>query len=199
MIRAIVFDWGGVLIDEPTDELISYCADVLGVDKKEFGEKAADHFYAFQKGLLPEKEFWEKVCAVYSIAPPLQESLWGEAVQHVFRWREDVTDFAIEMKEKGYAIAFLSNTEQPAAAFFKRMNRIPFDVTVLSCYEGCRKPEEEIYEILCSRLEMKPEEVVFLDDRHDYVEGSKNFGINTILFENLEQAKEELKKLGVKV
>lgn len=37
-IKAIVFDWGGVLIDDPTVGLIRYCSKALGVSSEQFAE-----------------------------------------------------------------------------------------------------------------------------------------------------------------
>ena len=36
MIKSIIFDWGGVLIDNPQEELINHCARYLNVSKEKF-------------------------------------------------------------------------------------------------------------------------------------------------------------------
>ena len=74
-----------------------------------------------------------------------------------------------------------------------------FDVTVFSCAEGTRKPEKEIYQILLTRLRVKPHETVFVDDRSDFVRGAENVGIHGILFQDINQLRSELNSLSVKI
>ncbi|MCK4401063.1 hypothetical protein KAW08_02015 [bacterium] len=37
-IKAIIFDWGGVLIDNPAPDLMAYCAQTLRVSVEKFEE-----------------------------------------------------------------------------------------------------------------------------------------------------------------
>ncbi len=67
-----------------------------------------------------------------------------------------------------------------------------FDVKVFSCIEGVIKPDRKIYEITLKKLGVKPEEVVFVDDKEENVKAAQDIGINTILFKNSEQFKKEL-------
>jgi HAD superfamily hydrolase (TIGR01509 family) len=72
-----------------------------------------------------------------------------------------------------------------------------FDATVFSCEEGTAKPERRIYEIALERLEVKPLETVFIDDRADFIEGAQKVGMHTIRFENPQQVKEALASLAI--
>ena len=48
-IKSVIFDWGGVLIDDPAPGLMQYCADALKVSKEDY-IKAHSKFEAdFQK------------------------------------------------------------------------------------------------------------------------------------------------------
>jgi len=81
--------------------------------------------------------------------------------------------------------------------FFHEWDYDMFDVLVFSCLEGVMKPEQRIYEITLERLGSKAEQTVFIDDRQDYIRGAQKVGLNTILFNNIDQVKDELKRLGV--
>jgi HAD superfamily hydrolase (TIGR01509 family) len=50
------------------------------------------------------------------------------------------------------------------------------------------KPDPRIYQLACDRLGVRPEQVVFLDDRPDFVEAALEAGITAILFQDNEQA-----------
>ena len=49
MIKAVIFDWGGVLIDNPALGLVAYCAEHLGVSEATFAEAHKKFEPAFQK------------------------------------------------------------------------------------------------------------------------------------------------------
>jgi HAD superfamily hydrolase (TIGR01509 family) len=70
-----------------------------------------------------------------------------------------------------------------------------FDVTVFSCAEGTRKPEEGIYDILLKRLDVQSEEVLFIDDNEEYVRGAQQVGINAVLFMDYPQLEQKLRLL----
>jgi putative hydrolase of the HAD superfamily len=74
-----------------------------------------------------------------------------------------------------------------------------FDVTVFSCAEGTRKPEKKIYQILLTKLRVKPQETVFVDDRSEFIRGAETIGIHGILFQNIDQLRSDLSSLSVKV
>ena len=51
MLKAVIFDWGGVLIDNPFSGLIAYCSEALDVPPDRFAEVREAHYPAFLKGL----------------------------------------------------------------------------------------------------------------------------------------------------
>ena len=55
-----------------------------------------------------------------------------------------------------------------------------FDVIVESAVEGIRKPDPRIYELVCSRLDVRPDESVFLDDLGVNLKPARALGMATI-------------------
>jgi epoxide hydrolase-like predicted phosphatase len=197
-IKAVIFDWGGVLIDDPAAALMRYCADALGVDVEEY-KKAYWLFEAdFALGKIAEKIFWEKICTELGVDKPQVSSLWEQAFASVYKPKEEMFELARRLRKNGLRTAVLSNTERPAVDFFRRQIYDMFDQVVFSCLEGVRKPDKKIYRIAVERLGVQADECVFIDDRIEYVEGAKMAGLKGILFNGLEKLKEELSQLGVK-
>jgi putative hydrolase of the HAD superfamily len=57
------------------------------------------------------------------------------------------------------------------------------------------KPDEKIFKLSMSRLQVLPEEAIFIDDISLYVCAAQNLGIKTILYNNFGQMKAELARL----
>lgn len=196
-IKAVIFDWGGVLIDNPAPGLMQYYAEELSISKEDY-IKAHNRFVKdFEKGLISEENFWVKICRALDRPIPDVESLWSSAFRSVYSPRPDVFSIVSSLHDGGNRTAILSNTEEPAMRFFHEQQYDMFDVLVFSCAEGARKPERKIYEITIDRLGLKPEQTVFIDDKQEFINAAEQMGINTILFKDVEQVKTELARLGV--
>ena len=59
------------------------------------------------------------------------------------------------------------------------------------------KPDRKIYETLCERFDITPENAVFLDDNAKNTEAAREFGLHAITVENKEQTDRDLHVLGV--
>lgn len=184
MIKSIVFDWGGVLIEDPSLKIFKYCAKVLQVSITEFRHNYEKFTQDFQRGTLSEKMLWETMCSELQIKKPTMASLWGTAFRYAYVEKKENYELASALKKNGYCIGLLSNTELPAMKFFYHKQYTMFDVAVFSCMEGTRKPEGQIYQILLQRLQAQPEEVIFIDDNEEYIHGAEHTQINTIIYKN---------------
>jgi len=196
-IEAVLFDWGGVLIENPAPGLMAYCAKALGVAVEDYVRVHNRHGEAFQKGSITEEVFWQRVCRDLNRPLPPQPSLWGEAFRSVYRPREEVFALAGRLRERGCTTSLLSNTEAPAMEFFLELGYEMFDALTFSCAEGACKPQREIYAVAARKLRTPLTQCVLLDDRLDFVAGAQNAGMKGIVYENLEQVKKELAGLGV--
>ncbi len=194
-IKAVIFDWGGVLIEDPTENVLRHCAEALGIAEKIFGNVYRRHTFAFSKGLA-EDEFWSRMCSDLGVSPP-PGSLWGEAFAAAYRENEEMFSLASALKRHGFKIGLLSNSELPSMDFFYGKKYAQFDAVVFSCAEGIRKPEEEIYRLILKRLEIHPPDAVFIDDKPRNVAGALRVGIQAIVFESSAQVKNALRCLGV--
>ena len=74
MIEAVLFDWGGVLIDNPAPGLMDHCAKALGVPVEDYIRVHNTHGEPFQKGSIPEGVFWRRICDDLGCSLPRQAS-----------------------------------------------------------------------------------------------------------------------------
>ena len=196
-IEAVVFDWGGVLIDDPAPELMRYCAQAVGVGVKDYTRAHNKHGEPFQKGQVPEAVFWQRLCAELNRPVPRAASLWSEALHAIHAPREAVFRLVGRLRDAGFKTAILSNTEAPAIELSHEPRYRVFDAVVLSCTVATTKPEPEIYEITAAKLRTAPQRCVFIDDRQPFVDGAVAIGMKGVLYRTLEQVEKELENLGV--
>lgn len=198
-IESVIFDWGGVLIDDPAPGLVHYCAGALGVSEEQYIEAYARFEADFRKGVISEDSFWAQLCGELNVPKPAVASLWGPAFAAVYQPKEDMFSLVSLLHNNGYKTALLSNTEIPAMQYFYQQQYDMFDVLVFSCWEGIKKPERKIYELALERLSSRPNQSVFIDDKPRCIKGAEEVGLNTVLFESVSQVKHELTLLSVRI
>jgi putative hydrolase of the HAD superfamily len=192
MIKAIIFDWGGVLIKYPVEDILLFCANRLQTSVKELRRRYKNYNDKMQRGSIKEQCLWENICNELGKQLPTSSSLIYEAVKTIYSPNQQMFTYVVQLKKKGYKIGFLSNTEQPMMKFFQEQHYGLFDATVFSCEEGFRKPEKQIYEIILCKLGVKPHEAVLIDDTQEYVKGAQHCGMQGIECRNFEQVINDL-------
>lgn len=199
MIRTIIFDIGNVLtVFGWKNFLKSFGFDAQTEER--VGKATMDNPFwnEMDRGKLSEEEmldgFIQNDPSVEKEIRQIYENLHGILTK---------ADYAIpwikELKAKGYQVLVLSNFSEKVAR--ENADALDFleyvDGGILSYKDGVIKPDPAIYRLLLDRYGLKPEECVFLDDVPKNVDAAAAFGIATILFQNQEQAMEELRALGV--
>ncbi len=201
MIKAVIFDVGGVLIRTESHESRRQWERRLGladweseqiVFNSEMGQKA-------QRGEIETAELWRWIGQYLKLDQP---SL--QAFQEGF-WAGDVLDKAlidfIRQLRPQHQTAIISNATDNLREQLHNKHTIAdaFDLIVVSAEEKVMKPDATIYERTLVRLERQPEETVFVDDFAHNIEAAQQLGMATIHFRSGTNVPEELARLGVVV
>ena len=97
-------------------------------------------------------------------------------------------------------LAVLSNhTSSLRARMAKNGTEKYFDAIIISGEIGYQKPSKEAFEVVFSKLDVKPSEAIFIDDTPRSLEYADEVGYTPILFENNEQLKSDLIGLGIEI
>lgn len=201
-IRAVVFDIGGVLVPTPLDEFVKVDTEFglrPGTTMSLF--RGGSLFAQCEVGTLPFAEFCTGAAAGISsaqgIAVPAQRldemmrTITGKAVH------PGMLDLITELKAAGLVIGLMSNMYPERAPWVDSL--FPAGVIEVNCSSyvvGQRKPEPEIYRTLIAMLNLKPAQILFVDDFAENVTAAEAEGLRGLLFLDESQCRRELKGLG---
>ncbi len=96
------------------------------------------------------------------------------------------------LREKGFLVGLVSNFCNITEVMYESLRIIElldyFDKTAISCEVGWRKPSLHMYRVICERLEVSPQECVFVGDRLiEDVRGPQTLGMRTVLTHEFRQ------------
>ena len=143
VIKAVIFDWGGVLIENPTEGILRYCREVLGIGTGCMLAAYRKLIPYLQEGKISEEEFWKGVRRRTGAKGAMPASLWLEAFEHSYVEKKDVFAVAHALHGRGCRTGILSNTEKPARPIMERDSYRIFDPVVLSWQVGSAKPQKK--------------------------------------------------------
>ena len=198
MIHTIIFDIGNVLVDFRWRQMF----ESFGLKEDEI-EKLANATVRHQAWLDLDKGIISTEEAKEAYVKEVPE--YREFIERIYQEMDKLLvqfDYSIpwitEMKERGYRIYILSNWSKPAFDACKdtALNFLSLvDGTVFSYKEFVIKPEKKIYEIICTRYDINPQEAVFLDDSEANIKSAREYGLHAIHFQSYEQGRAELEEM----
>jgi len=189
MIKNIIFDFGGVLMDLDYRLSVKALNRLLEIDivSKEKQKWFFDIFKAFEKGdISSEKFIWELQYASKSKPNPRQViDAWN---QMILGSKPERFEYLKSLKED-YTVLLLSNSnvlhvDHGMKVLSKIMdvedfNKVHFHNTYYSHLLGMRKPDQEIFDLILKENKIKAEETLFIDDLISNIEGAQQIGIQT--------------------
>jgi len=146
------------------------------------------------KGLISDSQLFEKISKI--LGKPLPEKGADMAQKFCidnFVFLPGTIDLVKKIKALGIKTAVLSNVSKFGADVIREKNGYDdFDKVVLSYEVGLRKPEPEIYVLAAKKLNVQPEECIFIDDYEGNLEPAEKLGMKTVLFKTPKQAIKEV-------
>jgi epoxide hydrolase-like predicted phosphatase len=198
MIKTIVFDIGGVVVQGPFAQmLLQNASEKLALEDEELKNILHEHEPALQRGEIDHLTFWKRALGERKHSDEVLSSLWHDPFVLHARRNEELISLIQSLKET-YRVGCISNTQEPHVSTLRDMRILElFDPCVLSNEVQLRKPDQAIFHHYLRLVGCKPEEAVFIDDDQRNFVQAQAMGMHTILFENLAQLKEDLRLLGV--
>ena len=193
MIKLIYFDFGGVLVNIG-DVLKTVCKD-FKLNSEEFKKFYADFDHDLAFGKISNDYFWkrcvEKFCLKNAESYDFPKSWVSD-----YKIIKPINELIYSLEGK-IEIGILSNVNPGVWEAALKDNWVPnikYKNTFLSYKLGMVKPNPKIYELAQSQSQVKPEEILFVDDRAENLITPKEMGWKTVLFDQ-KMAKECVKKI----
>src|SRR3989344_976035 len=196
-VRALVFDVDKVLSDMHLLKVYDAFAARVHIPRSVVHGYHKQHLGALLIGETSFEKFVEQM-QQHTTVPDIQK-IWFEVMSDIVRVNDDLLRFVETLHANGYRLGILSNTVESKIAIDKKLGLYePFDVVCLSCREGVKKPDASFYQTCLKRLDVVPEESVFIDDQELHVAAAREIGMHGILFLDNNSLRLELEKLGVR-
>jgi putative hydrolase of the HAD superfamily len=200
-IDSIFWDIGGVVLSNGWDRNSrKAAAQAFHLDWEDFSDRHELTFPAFDCGQIPMEEYLNRTLFYRPRSFSREEfTAFMFAQSKPLPGSREVLDAVTNTKK--YFIGAINNeplelNEYRIQAFQLRRN---FLVFFSSCYVHSRKPEPTIFKVALEVTQRSAERCIFIDDRPLNLESPKKLGFNTIHFQNPDQLKSDLGKLGVEV
>lgn len=194
MIKAVIWDMGGVIVRTADQSSRKALAKELGIDLSELYRQVFESESGRQAtlGRISEEEHWQQVGNYFGITAAnlqgFQDRFWaGDRVDL------ELCEFIRGLKSRCLT-GLLSNAWSEARQMLQ--NRIDlnalFDQSIFSAELGLAKPGAEIYLELIKRLGVQPAEAIFIDDFAANIEAAQQIGINGLLFTDPMKIREQI-------
>lgn len=202
-ITTIFFDLGHVLVNVDEMGAVQRIARSTRNTPEEIWQKVKGSglLDSYDRGELTPQEFFSEVAKKLEFRGEMtfeqMRALWNGIVTSP---KDDVVRIAKNLKKR-YRLFLLSNTDGVHHAHAATMVPLDdlFDGQIVSYLVGAEKPDAKIYKVALDAANESPENCLFIDDMPENIAGAKRAGMHGIVFRDVEQLKEELAELGVKV
>lgn len=203
-IRAVIFDVGGVL-DLPGD-LAAEEADRLQLASRIGMEIEEMWGYLYRSeawklartGQITDAAFWDRCLSPLGITEPADQAAFAQRL-NLFK---EVVSAMRTLLDELYGrtrLAIISNASDTLEETLEERYQIThyFQIIINSARVGYAKPEREIYEIALDRLDLRPEETIFIDDQQHNVDAAAELGIQATRFTSLPDLRAYLRDFGL--
>jgi epoxide hydrolase-like predicted phosphatase len=184
-IKALIFDFGGVLLRTMSPQPRDRLAARFGLSRKDLESLVFDseESQLEQLGRMPANARWRGLAQDLGLQS--QEEVLAFQTEFFSADALDAELIAYLRRMRGpYKTALLSNAWANLEEWLRTRLRIDdcFDVIVVSALVHMMKPDPAIYHYTLSQLQVAPQEAVFVDDSRPNVEAAAALGIHAIQF-----------------
>ena len=200
-IRAVIFDFGGVLMRTVTRVPRLELEQRFGLPQGSVHDVVfkSPRWDDVQLGRISHDEFWEDVGRRLGLngeeTVEFREAFWSGD-----RLDEELVALIRHLRDEGYRTGLLSNAPANLGRLLEELGIADvFDASVISGCAGLMKPDPAIFELALERVGVRAKEAVFVDDFRVNVAAARQVGLHAVRFRGLAPLRQQLRELGISV
>lgn len=195
-MKAVVFDFGGVMTASTLPERVRELVAELGIDWAAVTQGFGRYRHAYDAGDITIVQMYGRIWSDAGVSLPdettariiaADRASWLARNERTLAWMR-------ALKAEGRTIGILTNMAPDFAPLFKThfADFIALaDAMVISGLERMHKPNRDIYDLLRARIGLPADELVFIDDVPENCEGARAAGWHAICFKDNAQVEAE--------
>jgi HAD superfamily hydrolase (TIGR01509 family) len=197
MVRNVIFDLGGVVLDWNPDRIVAGIVPEPGLQSA-YRQSLFGHadWGEFDRGTVTEAELIERLALRLGRSPEDWKATL-DAIRHSLVEKTDTVKLIRALRRRGISLYCLSNMPVDVYTHLKIQHTFwdAFSGIVISGEVKMMKPEPEVFHHLLSTFGIRAEDSVFIDDLAANVEAARQTGMQAILFKDAGQCEQELASL----
>ncbi len=196
MIKAFIFDFGGVVVRTEDygprhawDERLG-----LPIGSVERAVHHSDLWIQVQLGRITQRAYWNGVAELLYMRKEDIAQLRKDYFS-CDRLNYRLLDVIRELREAGYPIALLSNDSLQLESRLRELGIDSlFDHVLISAQIGVMKPDVTAFRVALQALQSAPQQTLFVDDSLINVRAAQSLGLHAMLFRPDTDLRAELTK-----
>ena len=196
--KAVGFDYGGVIAGIPSSEFNRRITELLNVTPEAYETIYFKNNHLLNHDTLSTEMFWSKVLDEMERFDKLDDLLRFLKSLNQHEINKDILSLAKHLKIIGYKIGILSNNTLEGVERMRSAGLMElFDVVAVSTEIGFSKPSPKAFDIFIEKLNILPDELVFIDDTAKSLESAKEIGYQPVEYIEFKKLQDELSGIGI--
>jgi len=194
MIKAVLFDFGGVLTQGgKPDGIAQSIAKLSGVPVESI--QMQDLHAQLIRGLMTDEAFFAELNRRYPSPTPLSVDTFN-AVSDIFVRSQLVFDLATRLRAAGITTGIFSNAYDFTAERLRAEGCYQdFSPVLLSYQEHMAKPDRAFFELALTRLGLPGSDVLFIDDQERFRPVAEDAGMHFITAVSPDQIVQDVERI----
>ena len=199
MIKVIMLDLGSVIFKEDWEGLNEEFIKKFGVStlmRSSYGQEIQNVYDDALTGKKSMADVFNEICKTKGLNLSINELciFYKEAYQRNKELNKEIIELIKKLKKKFKVVCFTDTNNLHFEAHQEQGILDLFDKKFGSHQIGMRKNNPEAFKVILKKLNVGPDQVLFIDDNIKNIENAKSLGINTIHFEDNVQLIKDLNK-----
>jgi epoxide hydrolase-like predicted phosphatase len=185
-VRAVIFDWGGVIEGLPDEARIAELERRLALASGALSEVLWGELWRqLSIGAIAKGDYLRGIAAQLRLPDAETARRFLEELYADDRFHPGVVAAARALRDR-YRVALLTNAspgqDERVLEQFGIDVHTEFDAYVNSAYVGLRKPDPAVFRLTLDQLDVAPQQAVLLDDMLRNVDSARELGIHAVQF-----------------